>query len=300
MDDTKVESSGDEMDDFVSQPAASAKKKRKSAAERRAALPLSVWSFINPNCCRRKIILEFFEDHKADQDTCIGLPPPERCCNICSPKLRRYTPIPATSSVLRRPRKGSPEALVMEKITAWCTARSNALLPNAAFTAPADLFLAEEVIIQLANAGSNVQSMEKLTAIVTPEWEWLDEYGEDLLQALQDISAQAIEQWKAAWRSRSDKRRASQKEQITTTPFKETPRQVAINALFQDISKVRKKVLSASALQPSLQPFRSYQDPVVHTMPPSSQAAMCTEEGGIKESTESQLLMSSIQSLHLS
>jgi hypothetical protein len=211
-------------------------------------LPLSVWAFINSNRCRRKTILEFFEDHKADQDTYAGPPPPECCCNICSPKLRRYTRVPATSSTLRRPRKGSLEALVMEKIIEWCTTTSNALLPNAAFTIPVDFLLAEEVIIQLANTGSNVQSIEELTAIVTPEWEWLDEYGEDLLQVLKDISVQAVEQWKAAQSSRIDKRIASQKERMTAIPFKETPQQAAINTLFQDFSKAREKALSASAL----------------------------------------------------
>jgi hypothetical protein len=57
----------------------------------------------------------------------------------------------------------------MERIIEWCAARANKLLLNAAFMVPSDVFLAEEVIIQLANVCCKVQSMEKLVAIVTPE-----------------------------------------------------------------------------------------------------------------------------------
>lgn len=250
VEDAEVESSEDEIGDPTSQTVISAKAKRKTAAERRTALPLSVWEYINANRCRRKIILEFLEDHKADQDTCIGIPLPEYCCNFCSPKRCLYTPVPAISSALRRPRKGSLEAIAMEKIMEWCTARSNALLPNAAFIVPSDVFLAEEVIIQLANVYCEVQSMEKLTAIVTPEWEWHEEYSEDLLQALKDISAQIAEQSKTTcykssnWTARQEKR-------IAVTPFKETPQQATINALFQDISQIREKALTTAAI-----PFR--------------------------------------------
>jgi superfamily II DNA helicase RecQ len=244
-DDTKVESSGDEVGDLTSQTVAGAKTKRKSAAERRAALPLPLWEFVNADRCRRKIILEFLEDHKADQDTYADLPPPERCCNFCSPKLRRYTPAPDMSSILRRPRKGSIEAIAMEGIIEWCAGRSNTLLSNAAFTVPGDVFLAEKVVIQLANACCEVQSMEKLTTIITPEWEWYEEYGEDLLQALKNISTQVAEQWKAS-SCKSGERTASQKERIAATPFKETPQQATINTLFQDISKMREKALTAT------------------------------------------------------
>ena len=262
VDDTDVESFGDEVGDLTSQTIAGAKTKRKSAAERRAALPLPIWEFINANRCRRKIILEFLEDHKADHDTCAGLPPPKRCCNFCSPKRCLYTPVPTISSALRRPRKGSLEAIAMERIIEWCAARSNALLPNAAFTVPSDVFLAEEVIIQLANACCEVQSMEELTAIVTPEWEWHEEYGEDLLQALNNISTQAVQQWKAT-SCKSGNQTARQKKRIATTPFKETPQQATINTLFQDISKMREKALTAAI------PYRL--EPSGHSTPFASQ-----------------------------
>jgi hypothetical protein len=247
VDDTEVESSGDEVRDLASQTVVGAKTKRKSVTERRAALPLPIWEFINANRCLRKILLEFLEDHKADQDTKADLPPPERCCNFCSPECRLYTPVPAISSMLRHPRKGSLEAITMERIIEWCAARANTLLPNAAFTVPSNIFLTEEVIIQLANVCCEVQSMEKLVAIITPEWEWHEEYGKDLLQTLKNISAEVIEQQKAISR-KLDNRTTIQKEQIAATPFKETPQQATMNALFQDISKMQEKALAAAIL----------------------------------------------------
>jgi len=285
--DAKVQSSGDEAGDLIGQPSASAKIKGKSATERRAALPLPVWEFINPKGrCRRKILLGYLDDHKAD--THASLPQPELYCNCCSPELRRYTPVPAKSSVLRRPRKCSPEAIAIEMIMEWCSAKSNELLPNAAFTVPPDIFLAEEVIIQLANACGDIRSMERLSTIVTPEWEWLDEHGEDLLKALKDISRQATEKWKASRSRKSDKRKVAQKERITAIPFEETSQQAVINSLFQDIGKMRERALIASTLPPPLQTSQ-----IDHSASLPSQS-----EDSLQEPVDPQLL-ASVQSLHL-
>jgi hypothetical protein len=121
----------------------------------------------------------------------------------------------------------------------------------------------------LANACCEVQSMEKLVAIITPEWGWHEEYGEDLLQALKNISVQAVEQQKAT-SCKLGNRTAIQKERIAATPFKETPQQATMNALFQDISKMREKALTAAipfrlgpprkqALEDGVDPMRQVQ-----------------------------------------
>ena len=91
MDNTKVESSRDEVSNLASQTVVGAKTKRKSTTKRQAALPLPIWEFINTNRYLRKILLKFLEDYKADQDTKASLPPPKHCCNFCLPKCCLYT-----------------------------------------------------------------------------------------------------------------------------------------------------------------------------------------------------------------
>ena len=156
------------------------RKKKKTALERRTALPDVIYKFLNSNRCLRSILLEFFEEALADPMTKAPLPPSKQCCSHCNPEILCFTPFPTPQKPVRVPRN-SPRSHVLADINAWCEDEVKKLIPGSKFRLPTSALLSDELVTELAWKCDEIDTLDDLTNIVSSDWMWLTTHGQSLV-----------------------------------------------------------------------------------------------------------------------
>ena len=200
--DDSLASDQSDMDDASANTLSKKAKKKKplTALDRRIALGPGLYRLVNHTECCRKIELEFFDEIQPISEKCGSLIP-NGCCSRCSPMLGCTEELTASiKAPSKRPKRSPAEKTekrhrvsVEARLTRWRTHKAPEIFstfmavmcPEAYAT-----FLPPRMVKAIAQDCMSLKSVDDLRNIAH-DWEWLDDYAEELWDCVQDARSNA-------------------------------------------------------------------------------------------------------------